>query len=62
MMHFGNQMKKHGIYFAEAIKEEGEVPGKIFIGYDFSQSNENTLFPIFKFENKEFVEVYPNKW
>jgi hypothetical protein len=54
---FGNALKTYGNYFRDGIQKAGFIPGKIFPGYDYTNSNSNKFIPITKFEDKVLMPV-----
>jgi hypothetical protein len=57
MFLFGNALKMYGNYFRDGIQKAGFIPGRIFPGYDYTNSNSNTFIPITKFEEQLLVPV-----
>lgn len=56
MLIVGNQLKKNGVYFQEAIVK-GPVPGFITEGVDYQKSRSNALVPFIKFTDGKMVAV-----
>ncbi len=57
MLFVGNALKKHGVYFQEALKKEKRVPGYLTEGYDFQNSRDNQYVPFIQFERGKLVVV-----
>jgi ABC-type branched-subunit amino acid transport system substrate-binding protein len=57
MFLFGNALKMYGNYFRDGIQKAGFIPGKIFPGYDYTNSNSNKFVPITKFEDQLLAPV-----
>lgn len=57
MLFVGNAMKKHGVYFQEALKKEKWVPGFLTEGYDYQNGRDNQLVPFIEFEGGKLVVV-----
>lgn len=56
MLILGNQLKKNGVYFQEALAK-GPVPGFITEGVNYQQSRSNTLIPFIKFTDGKMVVI-----
>jgi hypothetical protein len=52
----GNQLKKNGVYFQEAMAK-GPVPGFMTEGVNYQQSRSNDLIPIIKFTDGRMVVI-----
>ncbi|MEP6736870.1 MAG: ABC transporter substrate-binding protein [Chryseolinea sp.] len=50
MMFLGNQLKKNGVYFQDAMTKAGIIPGYISEGYNFQSGRSNELIPFVRFE------------
>jgi ABC-type branched-subunit amino acid transport system substrate-binding protein len=50
MLFLGNQLKKNGVYFQDALSKAGVIPGYISEGYDYQYSRSNALIPFIKFD------------
>jgi hypothetical protein len=57
MLFIGNALKKHGVYFQEALKKEVWTPGFLTEGYDFQNGRDNQLVPFIEFEGGKLVVV-----
>lgn len=57
MLFAGNTLKKHGVYFQDAISKSRQVPGYLTGGYDFTLSRSNQYVPFIEFKNGKLVEV-----
>jgi ABC-type branched-subunit amino acid transport system substrate-binding protein len=49
MLLFGKALNLYGNYFKDQLQKAGFIPGKIFPGYDYSNSASNKFVPITKF-------------
>lgn len=58
MMFLGNQLKKNGVYFQEAMSKAGTIPGYLTEGYNYQAGRSNDLVPFIRFEagNMKVVE------
>ncbi len=61
MLFVGNTLKKHGVYFQDAISKNKQVPGYLIGGYDFTGSRTNQYVPFIEFKNGKLVEI-PRKF
>ncbi len=52
----GNGLHKHGKYFQIGWEEKGVVEGHLTAGFNYTNSNDNLLIPLLKF-NKEEVDI-----
>ena len=50
MLFLGNQLKKNGVYFQEALTKAGVIPGYLTEGYDYQYGRSNALVPFIKFD------------
>jgi Periplasmic binding protein len=57
MLFAGNTMKKHGVYFQDAIKKQKQVPGYLTPGYDFTAGRTNQYVPFIKFQNGKLILI-----
>lgn len=57
MLFAGNTMKKHGLYFQDAIKKQKQVPGYLTPGYDFTAGRTNQYVPFIKFQNGKLILI-----
>ncbi len=57
MLFAGNTLKKHGVYFQDAIKRNKQVPGYLTPGYDFTAGRSNQYVSFIKFENGKLVPI-----
>ncbi len=51
MLFLGNQLKKNGVYFQDAMSKAGVIPGYLTEGYNYQFGRTNELIPFIKFEN-----------
>lgn len=51
MLFLGNQLKKNGVYFQEALAKAGVVPGYITEGHNYQTGRSNELVPFIRFES-----------
>lgn len=56
MLIVGNQLKKNGVYFQEAMAK-GPVPGYLTEGVSYQQSRSNVLIPFIKFAEGQMVVI-----
>lgn len=56
MLILGNQLKKNGVYFQEALSK-GTVPGFLTEGVNYQQSRSNALIPFIKFTDGQMVVI-----
>jgi outer membrane protein assembly factor BamD (BamD/ComL family) len=61
MLFAGNTLKKHGVYFQDAIRKEKQVPGYLTPGYDFTAGRTNQYVSFIKFQNGKLVAI-PRKY
>ncbi len=47
----GNQLKKHGVYFQEGLRNGGVTPGYMSEGFDYQNGRSNERIPFIKFED-----------
>lgn len=57
MLFAGNTLRKHGVYFQDAIKKQKQVPGYLTPGYDFTAGRTNQYVPFIKFQNGKLVLI-----
>lgn len=57
MLFVGNALKKHGVYFQEALKKEVWTPGFLTEGYNFQNGHDNQLVPFIEFEGGKLVVI-----
>lgn len=57
MLFAGNTLKKHGVYFQDAIQKNRQVPGYLTGGYDFTQSRTNLFVPFIEFKDGKLTEI-----
>jgi outer membrane protein assembly factor BamD (BamD/ComL family) len=57
MLFAGNTLKKHGVYFQDALSKNRQVPGYLTGGYDFTISRTNQYVPFIEFKNGKLVEI-----
>ncbi|MBL0740126.1 ABC transporter substrate-binding protein [Chryseolinea lacunae] len=50
MIFVGNELKKNGVYFQDALSKEGVIPGYLTEGYDYQHGRSNELIPFVRFE------------
>lgn len=53
----GQQLKKNGVYFQDAMNKEGFIKGVLVEGYNFQQSHDNQYVPFVRFEKGELIAV-----
>ncbi|SHH14159.1 substrate-binding protein [Chryseolinea serpens] len=53
MLFVGNELKKNGVYFQDALAKEGIIPGNLTEGYNYQQGRSNELVPFVRFEEGE---------
>ncbi|MEJ7646607.1 MAG: hypothetical protein WKF87_18565 [Chryseolinea sp.] len=51
MLFLGNQLKKNGVYFQEAMSKAGVIPGYLTEGFNYQTGRSNEVVPFIKFEN-----------
>lgn len=51
MLFLGNQLKKNGVYFQEAMTKAGVIPGYIMEGRNYQAGRSNDLVPFVRFDN-----------
>jgi hypothetical protein len=56
MLILGNQLKKNGVYFQEALAK-GPVPGYLTEGVNYQQSRSNGLIPFIRFSEGQMVVI-----
>lgn len=57
MLFAGNTLKKHGVYFQDALSKNIQVPGYLTGGYDFTASRTNQYVPFIEFRNGKLIEI-----
>jgi hypothetical protein len=57
MLFAGNTLKKHGVYFQDALGKTRQVPGYLTGGYDFTMGRTNQYVPFIEFRNGKLVEI-----
>lgn len=63
MMHFlGNMLSRYGVYFQTGMRTMGTYPGILYQGFNYTDSNDNSIVPIIRFENSEFDIVNKEKF
>jgi ABC-type branched-subunit amino acid transport system substrate-binding protein len=50
MLFLGNQLKKNGVYFQEAMAKAGVIPGYITEGHNYQAGRSNDMVPFVRFE------------
>lgn len=50
MLFLGNQLKKNGVYFQDAMSKAGTIPGYIMEGHNYQVGRSNDLVPFVRFE------------
>ncbi len=53
----GEQLKKGGVYFQDALNATNFVPGHLIEGYNFQFSHDNQLIPFVRFKNGKMVVI-----
>jgi hypothetical protein len=56
----GHMLDKYGNLFQHGLKDEGLVSGKIFPGFNYTESNDNSVVPIIEFIVDEFMITNSN--
>ena len=57
MLLFGSMLNEGGNYFQHEMREREFLPGSIYAGYSYQHGNDNSYFPIVKFEEGVLVQV-----
>lgn len=57
MLFAGNALKKHGVYFQDALRKSKQVPGYLAGGYDFTEGRSNAYVPFIEFRNGKLTEI-----
>lgn len=57
MLFAGQMLKKHGVYFQDALQKSKQVPGYLSSGYDFTEGRTNQYVPFIEFQNGKLVEI-----
>jgi ABC-type branched-subunit amino acid transport system substrate-binding protein len=57
MLFLGNQLKKNGVYFQEALSRAGVMPGYLSEGYNYQQGRSNDLIPFIRFDQGQIKVV-----
>jgi len=57
MLFTGQQLKKNGVYFQDALNRESFVKGTLVEGYNFQSTHDNQIVPFVKFEKGQLVVV-----
>lgn len=57
MLFAGQMLKKHGVYFQDALHKSKQVPGYLSSGYDFTEGRTNQYVPFIEFQNGKLVEI-----
>lgn len=57
MLFAGNTLKKHGVYFQDAIQKNKQIPGYLTGGYDFTQGRTNLFVPFIEFRDGKLAEI-----
>ena len=55
MLLFGQQLKKNGVYFQEALQREAFIPGFLSEGFNYQDARDNQVVPFIHFEEGELV-------
>jgi tetratricopeptide (TPR) repeat protein len=50
----GEMLDRYGVYFQTGMGKLGKFPGVIFTGFDYSESNDNAVVPLIRFEDSGF--------
>jgi hypothetical protein len=56
MLFAGHALKKHGVYFQEALKKE-KGQGFLMNGYDYQKGRDNQRVPFIEFEYGKLVVI-----
>jgi hypothetical protein len=51
MLFLGNQLKRNGVYFQEAMSKAGVIPGYLTEGFNYQNGRSNEFVPFIRFEN-----------
>ncbi len=51
ILFLGNQLKKNGVYFQDALTKSGFIPGSLTEGYNYQSGRSNDLIPFIRFED-----------
>lgn len=55
LMHLaGTMMQRYGNYFQAGMVKEGFIPGELFQGFNYQQSNDNGVIPLIELKGSEF--------
>ncbi|HEY8402237.1 MAG TPA: hypothetical protein VIK89_13305 [Cytophagaceae bacterium] len=57
----GKALIDYGTYFEKGLSSKGFIKGKIFQGFDYSNTRYNAYVPVTTFENKKLVVTNPGK-
>ncbi len=57
MLFIGNQLKKNGVYFQDALNATNFIPGYLVEGYNFQFSHDNQLIPFVRYKNGKMVVI-----
>lgn len=57
MLFTGNMLKKHGVYFQSAFKDDKVIPGYLSEGYNYQFSHDNQQVPFVKFNQGELLVI-----
>ena len=53
----GNTLKKHGVYFQDAIQKNKQIPGYLTGGYDFTLGRTNQYVTFIEFRAGKLAEI-----
>jgi ABC-type branched-subunit amino acid transport system substrate-binding protein len=57
MLFVGDQLKKGGVYFQDALNATNFIPGHLIEGYNFQFSHDNQLIPFVRFVDGKMVVI-----
>jgi hypothetical protein len=57
MLFAGNTLKKHGVYFQDAIQKNKQIPGYLTGGYDFTLGRTNQYVTFIEFRAGKLAEI-----
>lgn len=57
MLFAGQQLKKNGVYFQDALNREAFIKGALVEGFNFQQSHDNQVVPFVRFEKGTLVVI-----
>jgi ABC-type branched-subunit amino acid transport system substrate-binding protein len=57
MLFVGNQLKQNGVYFQQALRSGGVLPGYLGQGFDYRYSRDNGLVPFIAFQKGQLTLI-----